>query len=786
MASNIKNEKLIYKIDGISCASCALKIEERLIQLSEISDADVNLMNNRLIIFISKYNEKLEKKIKKIVEEIEPGMEIKNPQFANLKEYQFSLKNLSCASCAEKIETQLSKLSEVSTVNINFTTNTLKIKAQENPIDKIKEIVDKIEEGVQVIEKEKIISETKNSETAGFFSQNKKRIINLVFGTVIFISTILYANLAFVTNYGFYVETVEILLYLAAYLLIGRSVLQRAAKNIINGFWFDEYFLMSIATIGAIAIGEYPEAVSVMLFYRIGDLLQDKAVDNSRKSIKDLMDIQPDYVNLYQDDQINKVSPQEVNVGDIILVKAGEKVPLDGKVTKGESVLDTSALTGESELKRVSQGDEIKSGVINKEGLLYIKVNSLYEDSTVAKILKLVEESSEKKAKTEKFITRFAKVYTPIIVVLSALLTIIPVLFFNGTFSVWLYRSLIFLVISCPCALLISIPLGYFGGIGRASKNGILVKGSNYLEALRNIDTIVFDKSGTLTEGKLAVQEVKAFADYSKEQLMELAAGVESFSNHPIARAINEYFEGEAQINNISEFQEMAGMGITAKIDEEKVVIGNEKLLDKEKIEKLAENNDKDLIYIALDGNIIGTIKLAEKIKESSFEAMEKLKNIKKVMLTGDNEEKAKVVAEKLKIDKYYHSMMPADKVNVLEEIIESNKDGRVAFVGDGINDAPVLARSDIGIAMGGLGTDAAIEASDLVIMNDNLEKIATALDTSVLTNRIVWQNIILALSVKAAVLTLGAFGLASMWSAVFADVGVALLAVFNSTRIIK
>ena len=786
MASNIKNEKLIYKIDGISCASCALKIEERLIQLSEISDADVNLMNNRLIIFISRYNEKLEEKIKNIVEEIEPGMEIKNPQFANLKEYQFSLENLSCASCAKKIEKQLNKLSEVSTVSINFTTNTLKIKAQTNPIDKIKDIVDKIEEGVRVIEKEKIISESKKSETVGFFSRNKKRIINLVFGTIIFISTIFYANLAFVKSYGFYVETAEILLYIAAYLLIGRSVLKRAMKNIINGFWFDEYFLMSIATIGAIAIGEYPEAVSVMLFYRIGDLLQDKAVDNSRRSIKDLMDIQPDHVNLYKEDQIIKVSPQNVNVGDIILVKAGEKVPLDGKITKGESVLDTSALTGESELKRVSQGDEIKSGVINKEGFLYIKVTSLYEDSTVAKILKLVEESSEKKAKTEKFITRFAKVYTPIIVVLSALLTVIPVLFFNGTFSVWLYRSLIFLVISCPCALLISIPLGYFGGIGRASKNGILVKGSNYLEALRNIDTIVFDKSGTLTEGKLAVQEVKVFANYSKEQLMELAAGVESFSNHPIARAIIEHFEGDAPVNNISNFKEIAGMGVIAKMNEQKIVIGNEKLLDREKIEKSVEDNDKDLIYIALDGNIIGAIKLAEKIKGSSYKAMEKLKNIKKVMLTGDNEEKAKVVAKQLKIDKFYHSMMPADKVNVLEEIIENNHEGRVAFVGDGINDAPVLARSDIGIAMGGLGTDAAIEASDLVIMNDNLEKIATALDTSVLTNRIVWQNIILALSVKAAVLILGAFGLASMWSAVFADVGVALLAVFNSTRIIK
>ncbi len=784
--SSIYDEKLVFKIDGIGCASCAMKIEERLIQLPQVNDADLNLMSNRLILILNKYNQNLESKIKEIVKEIEPNLDLSEPEFSNFKEYEYTIENISCVDCMNKIETGIKELSEVSKVNINFNTNKLRVKSKANPINDIKKIVDNIEDNAVIKEKAAVISEQQEVKGQTFLNKNKIRIFNLIFGSLLFLTAILYSNLTFLRDIGIYQETLSIFLYLATYILVGRNVLKKAVNNILNGFWFDEYFLMSIATIGAIIIGEYPEAVTVMLFYRIGELLQDRAVDNSRRSIKDLMDIKPDYVNIIKDNQIKKVKPTQVSVGQIILVKPGEKVPLDGVITEGDSVLDTSSLTGESALKSVKKGDEIKSGVINKEGVLYIEVKSPYEDSTVAKILNLVERSAEKKAKTEKFITKFAKVYTPIIVILSILVTIVPVLIFNAPFEVWLYRSLIFLVISCPCALMISIPLGYFGGIGRSSKNGILVKGSNYLEELRKVKTIVFDKSGTLTEGKLKVLNIETANDYSQEEIIELAASVESFSNHPVARAIQEYYTGELITDKITGIEEIAGKGIKAKVNKQNIIIGNKKLFEKEDIPLENTDNIDNLIFIAIDGNYAGKIEVAEKIKESSFKLMQQLDGIKKIMLTGDNEEKAQIVAEQLNIDKYYFSMLPDEKVYILEEILEETKEGRVAYVGDGINDAPVLARADIGIAMGGLGTDAAIEASDLVIMNDNLEKIKTALDNSNLTNRIVWQNIILALTVKIAVLSLGTIGLASMWSAVFADVGVALLAVLNSTRIIK
>ncbi len=785
MSSN-HDEKLVCKIDGIGCASCALKIEERLIQLPQVNDADLNLMSNSLVLILNKYNQNLESKIKEIVKEIEPNLDLSEPEFSNFKEYEYTIGNISCVDCMNKIETGIKELSEVSKVNINFNTNKLRVKSKANPFNDIKKIVDSIEDNAVIKEKTAVISEKQGGKGQNFLNKNKIRIFNLIFGTVLFLTAILYSNLTFIRDIGIYQETVSIFLYLATYILVGRSVLKKAVNNILNGFWFDEYFLMSIATIGAIIIGEYPEAVTVMLFYRIGELLQNKAVDNSRRSIKDLMDIKPDYVNIIKDNQLKKIKPTQVSVGQIILVKPGEKVPLDGVITEGDSVLDTSSLTGESALKSVKKGDEIKSGVINKEGVLYIEVTSPYEDSTVAKILNLVERSAEKKAKTEKFITKFAKVYTPIIVILSILVTIVPVLIFNASFEVWLYRSLIFLVISCPCALMISIPLGYFGGIGRSSKNGILVKGSNYLEELRKVKTIVFDKSGTLTEGQLKVLNIETANDYSQEEIIELAASVESFSNHPVARAIQEYYTGKLITDKITGIEEIAGKGIKAKVNKQNIIIGNKKLLKKEDIPLENTDNIDNLIFVAIDGNYAGKIEVAEKIKESSFKLMQQLDGIKKIMLTGDNEEKAQIVAEQLNVDKYYFSMLPDEKVYILEEILDETKEGKVAYVGDGINDAPVLARADIGIAMGGLGTDAAIEASDLVIMNDNLEKIKTALDNSNLTNRIVWQNIILALTVKIAVLSLGTIGLASMWSAVFADVGVALLAVLNSTRIIK
>lgn len=785
MEDKNKSERLIYKIDGISCASCALKIEERLIQLSEVNNAEINLMTNKLILKLNRYNERLEKRIKSIVKEIEPNMELAKKQFSNIKQYQYILENLNCFNCANKIEQKIRSLSGIYKVNLNLNTQKIIIEAVENPLEKIQNLVKEIEEGVKVREIEKTLSENKVIARKDFIRKNKKRILNLTFGVLVFIVAIIYSRVNMIKDIGLYRENINILLYASAYILIGRTVLRNAFNNIINGFWFDEYFLMSVATIGAIIIGEYPEAIAVMLFYMIGELLQDKAVDNSRKSIKKLMDIKPEYVNLYKDEKIKKVNPEIVEKGDIFVVKPGEKVPLDGKIIRGESTLDTAALTGETDLKRVTKDDEINSGVINKEGLLYIEVTSVYKDSTVAKILDLVERSAEKKAKTEKFITKLAKVYTPIIVLLSILVTAIPVLFFNGILSVWVYRSLIFLVISCPCALMISVPLGYFGGIGRASKNGILVKGSNYLEDLRKVKTIVFDKSGTLTEGKLSVEKIYTFKGYKENEIVKLAATVENFSNHPAARAIQEYYNDEINEKDVDEFEELAGFGIKARVDDNNIIIGNEKLMEKENVEISSKGNN-DYIYISINNEHVGSIKIAEKIKKSALQLKNQLKNIKKIMITGDREEKAKIVADKLNIDVYHHSMLPSDKVAVFEKILKTEKDGKVAFVGDGINDAPVLARSDIGIGMGGLGSDAAIEASDVVIMNDNLEKISTAIETSKLTNRIIWQNIILALTVKIAVLSLGTIGLASMWSAVFADVGVALMAVFNSTRIIN
>jgi len=781
------DNELVFKIDGIGCASCALKIEERLIQLPQIIDADLNLMTKRLILIIDSYNKNLESKIKKIVKEIEPGLEISDSQFSKSKEFKYKLENLSCVNCSKKIEKEILKLPGVKDVNINFSSNKLLVKSENNHINDIQKIVKRIENDVLVKEKTELLSEKAKGKTNSFITQNKKRLFNLLFGSILFLFSILYANLAFIENIGLYYKTISIFLFLVTYILIGQVVIKKAINNIINGFWFDEYFLMSIATIGAIIIGEYPEAVTVMLFYRIGELFQDKAVDNSRKSIKDLMDIKPDYVNISKNNKIIKVNPNEIKKGEIILVKPGEKVPLDGIITKGFSVLDTSSLTGESALQRVKKGDEISSGVINIEGLLYIKVSNEYEDSTVAKILNLVEKSAEKKAKTEKFITKFAKVYTPIIVILSVMVTVIPVLFLNGSLKVWFYRSLIFLVISCPCALMISIPLGFFGGIGKSSKNGILVKGSNYLEELKKVKTIVFDKSGTLTEGKLKVQELVAANEYNEKKLVKLVASVENFSNHPIARALREYYQGELVTEKIANYKEIAGEGIKAQVDDEKVIIGNKKLFKKENIKiPLKQDNIDNVNYVAVDGKYVGYLVVTEKIKDSSYKLMDQLQNITTIMLTGDNHKKAELVAEKLNIDEYYYSMLPDEKVHVFEDILKKEKEGSVAYVGDGINDAPVLARADIGIAMGGLGSDAAIEAADVVIMNDNLEKIKTAFDNSILTNKIVWQNIILALTVKIAVLSLGTIGLASMWSAVFADVGVALLAVLNSTRIIN
>lgn len=579
-------------------------------------------------------------------------------------------------------------------------------------------------------------------------------------------------------------------LYIISYLIVGAEIVWKAIKNILKGDVFDEHFLMAIATIGAFAIGEFPEAVAVMLFYQIGELFQDYAVDKSRESIASLMDIRPDFANVKHGNKITKVNPNEVKIGDIIIVKPGEKIPLDGKIIEGKSMLDTSSLTGESLPKEVNLGDEVLSGCINQNGLLTIEVTKEFGESTVSKILDLVENASSKKSKSENFISKFAKYYTPAVVIIAVLLTLIPPLFFGwSTFVDWLYRALTFLVVSCPCALVISIPLGFFGGIGGASKVGILVKGSNYLEALANTETVVFDKTGTLTEGTFEVQKIEPIG-ISKEELLKYAVHAESYSNHPISLSLKKAYDKEIDSNLISKTEELSGLGIFACIEEKDVLIGNEKLMERKHIPYTRCNEIGTILYVAVQGKYVGFIVIADKIKSDAKQAIQNLKakNIKQtIMLTGDKKVVGESVAKDLGIDQVYTDLLPSDKAEKLEEMIkEKSLKGTVAFVGDGINDAPVLALADVGIAMGGLGADSAIEAADIVIMTDEPSKISKAIQIAKKTMRIVKENIVFAIFVKIAVLALSAFGLSTMWEAVFADVGVSVLAVLNALRALR
>ena len=579
-------------------------------------------------------------------------------------------------------------------------------------------------------------------------------------------------------------------IYIVSYCIVGLDIVWKAVRNITRGKVFDENFLMTIATIGAFAIGEFPEAVAVMLFYQIGELFQSYAVEKSRKSIASLMNIRPDFANVKRDKQITKVNPEEVKIGETIVVKPGEKIPLDGIIMEGNSLVDTSALTGESIPKEVSSGDEVLSGCINQNGLLTIKVKKEFGESTVSKILELVENASSKKSKSENFISKFAKYYTPIVVITAVLLaTIPPFIFKDGLFIDWLYRALTFLVVSCPCALVISIPLGFFGGIGGASKMGILVKGSNYLEALSKAEIVVFDKTGTLTKGVFKVQKVHPI-DISKEELIELVAYAESYSNHPISVSIREAYGKEIEHNRIEKIQELPGLGVVAKVDEKQILIGNEKLMQQKKIQYSKCEEIGTIIYIAIENKYAGYIVIADEIKEDAKKAIKELKknNINKIiMLTGDKKEVGESVAKKLGINQVYTELLPDGKVEKMEKLLkEISQTGKLVFVGDGINDAPVLALSDIGIAMGGLGADSSIEAADIVIMTDEPSKIVNAIKISKKTMRIVKENIIFAISIKVAVLILSAFGLSNMWEAVFADVGVSIIAILNALRALK
>lgn len=599
---------------------------------------------------------------------------------------------------------------------------------------------------------------------------------------------ILIAGALFIIGYFLPDGIYRLVFYLIIYAIVGGDILLKAVRNILRGQVFDENFLMSLATIGAFFVGEYPEGVAVMLFYQVGELFQSYAVSKSRKSISSLMDIRPDYANIEKDEQLIQVSPEEVAINDIIIIKAGEKVPLDGKIVEGNSLIDTSALTGESVPREVMPGSDILSGCINQTGLLKVQVTKEFGESTVAKILDLVENASSKKAKAENFITKFARYYTPVVVFAALALALLPPIFLGEPFAGWIHRALIFLVISCPCALVISIPLSFFGGIGGASKAGILIKGSNYLEALAKAEIVVFDKTGTLTKGSFKVTEIHS-EDISDQELLEVCALAESYSDHPISLSLKKAYGKEIDNSRVENVEEISGYGVKAVVDKKEVCAGNEKLMQKLGI-KPSTNLVGTIVHTAIDGKYVGYIIIADEIKEDAKEAIEKIKAAgvqKTVMLTGDNKAIGEKVAKELNIDEVYTELLPADKVEKLEKLLDTTSEkGNLVFVGDGINDAPVLTRADIGIAMGGLGSDAAIEAADIVIMTDEPGKISTAVSISRKTLTIVKQNIIFALGIKLLFLILGAFGIATMWEAVFADVGVSVIAILNAMRALK
>ena len=605
-------------------------------------------------------------------------------------------------------------------------------------------------------------------------------------GIKIIVSLILFL-IAMIINFDN--ELINKGIFIIAYIIVGLEIVRKALRNIFRGKVFDENFLMTVATVGAFGIGEFPEAVAVMLFYQVGELFQSYAVDKSRKSIASLMDIRPDYANIEKDGKVLKVDPDDVKIGDIIIIKPGEKVPLDGIVIEGNTSLDTKALTGESLPREVTPGDEILSGSINISGLIKVKVSKEYGESTVSKILDLVENASSKKSKSENFITKFAQYYTPIVVIIAVLLVLVPVIFFGGEFSDWIYRALSFLVVSCPCALVISIPLSFFGGIGGASKMGILIKGSNYLEAIASTEIIVFDKTGTLTEGIFEVQKINP-KDIDENDLLENAAYAECYSNHPISLSIKRAYGKQIDKSKIKSTEELSGRGIVAIINEKTVLVGNEKLLNENNIEFEKNNDVGTILYVAIDKKYVGNIVIADKIKEDAKDSIMSLKksNIKQaVMLTGDRKAVGENVAGILGIDKVYTELLPDGKVEKVEELLkEKSEKGKLAFVGDGINDAPVLALADIGIAMGGLGADSAIEAADIVLMTDEPSKIVDTIKLSKKTMKIVKENIIFAISIKVLVLILSAIGISTMWEAVFADVGVSIIAILNALRVLN
>lgn len=801
MSTAVLTKKELF-VEGILTVETAQMIELLAVNVPGIKSCVVDTDENILIVYLdsSKEDDEIEE-LSSLINILDSSLKIStfrkkddNKQSDDNKNRKVDiiLGGLDCAHCAEVINQKVGALDEVEISNLNFVNKKLSFRLKDEAsrsltIEKAINIINTTEPGLDIQVKSSSKSKNKDleKEPENKFDKEKIEKIKLIIGAIayaiIFIQEIIGHGQA---------NTISTVLFIAIYLGVGGDVLLKSAKNIKNGRIFDENFLMSVATIGAILIGETSEAVGVMVFYKLGLYLQGLAVGKSRKSISALMQIRPDIANLKIGNNIEVVDPEEVEIGDIIVVKPGERIPLDGIIIEGTSMVDTSALTGESVLRTVNINDEVLSGFINENALLTIKVTKNFGESAVSKVLDLVENASSKKAKTENFISVFCKYYTPVVVALAIVISIIPPMvidmYSKAVWYDWVLRGLTFLVVSCPCALVLSIPLTFFSGIGFASKNGVLIKGSNYLEALRYVDTVVFDKTGTLTKGIFKVTKINA-VNVSEDELMEYAAYAEANSNHPIAKSIIAAYNKDLDLGKIGEYEEIAAHGIKVNYNGKIVLAGNEKLMKTNNIEYIEVSEIGTVIYVAVNNMFAGYIVISDEIKEDSKQLIQKLKEIgikQTVMLTGDNEKVADAVAKELKLDKVYSNLLPNEKVEKIEEIYQGRKDKqKVAFVGDGINDAPVLARVDVGIAMGGLGSDAAIEAADVVIMNDQPSQISKAIAISKRTNKIVWQNIIFALGVKIIVLVATAGGVSNMWEAVFADVGVALIAVLNAMR---
>ncbi len=772
-----------FDLQGLCCADCAAEIERDIGRLEGVDAASVDFAGGTLSVEIASEEAVpgVLGRVDSILRREEPDLVVREREPRQAGKRTVFLSGLCCADCAREIEDRVGRLDGVRSASLDFVTGRLTLEARDR--DALPGLIRRAGEVVKSVEPEAEVScrEPKPREDEAGRKREKTRRVLLAAGAMLFAAAFAAGGRG----------PAAVALFVASYLLTGGEVLLRSARNLLKGRVFDENFLMSVATIGAFSIGEFAEGVAVMLFYQVGELFQRVAVGRSRRSVAALMELRPEWANLMEDGEVRRVAPEEVGVGEKILVRPGEKVPLDGTVVDGVSSVDVSALTGESLPKDVGPGDAVLSGSIDRSGVLTVRVAKEYADSTVAKILDLVQNAGSKKTVTENFITRFARWYTPLVVFGAVALAVVPPLFVPGAvFSEWLRRALVFLVVSCPCALVLSVPLSFFGGIGAASRNGILVKGSNYLEALYDTDTIVFDKTGTLTKGVFRVTRVKPAGGVTEDGLLDLAAHAEAGSNHPIALSIRQACGKEIDRSRIAEASEAAGLGISVKIDGRPVLVGNGRMMESRGIPHEAVSEPGTVVYVAVDGAYAGSLLISDEIREDSGRAASQLRRegIRRlVMLTGDSRSAGEKVAEKIGLDEVHTDLLPGQKVEMLEKLRRENGTGKkIAFVGDGVNDAPVLAAADVGIAMGGAGSDAAIEAADVVLMTDELSLLPLALRVARRTRRIVRQNIAFALGVKAVILVLGALGIATLWAAVFGDVGVAVLAVLNAMRALR